>query len=129
VLAPAPGDDPAVPGIPAACTRLFEETVRGVRDDSAADPQAAVVLALADAAYAAQHTGADPAQVRSAVETLASRLGGAAEPAAGRVTSPTIWRTTIADVAADLDVIDLSVLVEAWARAVLEDWARAGGDA
>jgi hypothetical protein len=35
---------------------------------------------------------------------------------------PTAWRTTIADVAADLDVIDLSVLVDAWARSVAEDW-------
>jgi hypothetical protein len=26
------------------------------------------------------------------------------------------WRTTIADVAADLDVIDLTVLVQSWAR-------------
>jgi hypothetical protein len=36
-----------------------------------------------------------------------------------------VWRTTVADVAADLDVIDLSVLVDAWARAVLADWSRA----
>jgi hypothetical protein len=28
----------------------------------------------------------------------------------------------IADVAADLDVIDLAVLVRSWARSVLEDW-------
>jgi hypothetical protein len=35
-----------------------------------------------------------------------------------------VWRTTIADAAADLDVIDLRVLVESWARVVQEDWAR-----
>jgi hypothetical protein len=29
---------------------------------------------------------------------------------------------TIADVAADLDVVDLPTLVESWARAVSEDW-------
>jgi hypothetical protein len=29
---------------------------------------------------------------------------------------------TIADVAADLDIIDLRVLVESWARTVVEDW-------
>jgi hypothetical protein len=35
-----------------------------------------------------------------------------------------VWRTTIADAAADLDVIDLPVLLDSWARAVHEDWAR-----
>ncbi|MGK5110390.1 DUF5946 family protein [Geodermatophilus sp. CPCC 205506] len=128
VLAPAPGDDPTPSGVPAACTRLFEETVRGVREDAAADPQAAAVFALADAAYAAQHARTDPEQVRRTVETLAARLGEPAAPAAGRVTSPTVWRTTIADVAADLDVIDLSVLVETWARAVLADWSLSVAD-
>ena len=43
---------------------------------------------------------------------------------AGR--APAAWRTTIADVAADLDVIDLTVLVDAWARSVREDWAAVG---
>jgi hypothetical protein len=36
---------------------------------------------------------------------------------------PDRWRTTIADVAADLDVIDLPALVESWARSVYEDWS------
>jgi hypothetical protein len=36
-----------------------------------------------------------------------------------------VWRTTIA---ADLDVIDLTVLVEARARAVLAGRARPGGE-
>jgi hypothetical protein len=48
-------------------------------------------------------------------------LGAAAGPEAER--TPRAWRTTIADVAADLDVIDLSVLVESWAGAVHEDWS------
>jgi hypothetical protein len=29
---------------------------------------------------------------------------------------------TVADVAADLDVVDLPALVESWSRSVLEDW-------
>ena len=37
------------------------------------------------------------------------------------------WRTTIADVAADLDVIDLPVLVEAWARRRARGLARRVG--
>jgi hypothetical protein len=39
-----------------------------------------------------------------------------------------VWRTTVADVAADLDVIDLPVLVESWSRTVHEDWVTASPD-
>ena len=70
---------------------------------------------LADAAYDAQHADpADPERLRAALD----RLGASPGPAG----TPAVWRTTVADVAADLDVIDLAVLVEAWARAVQEDW-------
>jgi hypothetical protein len=70
---------------------------------------------LADATYDAQHDHpGDPARLRAALDFLgASERGGA---------RPREWRTTIADVAADLDVIDLTVLVDAWARSVTEDW-------
>jgi len=43
-------------------------------------------------------------------------------PVPAKVERPGRWRTTIADVAADLDVIDLTALVESWARTVYEDW-------
>ncbi|MGY1624157.1 DUF5946 family protein [Geodermatophilus sp. SYSU D00965] len=113
VLAPAPGDD-ASPT--AACARLFEETLRGLREEAAADPRAATAVALADDAYAVQH--ADGSAPRLA--GLAARLGQPA-PAGVHAAPPPAWRTTIADVAADLDVIDLPVLVETWARTVLAD--------
>jgi hypothetical protein len=44
-------------------------------------------------------------------------------PAAVPAGAAPVWRTTIADVAADLDVIDLTVLVQSWARAVEADRA------
>jgi hypothetical protein len=56
---------------------------------------------------------------------LATRLGEQ-PPAEILIGRPPAWRTTIADVAADLDVVDLTVLVEAWARAVLADRGAAG---
>ncbi|MGY1604085.1 DUF5946 family protein [Geodermatophilus sp. SYSU D00815] len=115
VLAPLPGED-----APAACARLYEETLRGLREDAAADPAAAAAVRLADDAYAAQHPGAgQPEHLAAARQRLAERFG------AGdlRDTPPAVWRTTIADVAADLDVVDLTVLVGSWARAVAEDWA------
>ena len=40
-----------------------------------------------------------------------------------RTDPPAVWRTTIADVAADLDVVDLPSLLRAWAQAVSADWA------
>jgi hypothetical protein len=75
---------------------------------------------LADAAYDAQHpvTG-DPGRLDAALVQLAERFG-TRPTVADR--APKIWRTTIADAAADLDVIDLRVLVESWARVVQEDW-------
>jgi hypothetical protein len=127
VLAVPPGDDPAA-GIPAAaCARLFEETLRGVREEAAADPASAVTVALADDAYSLQHPDGDPQELRARLGSLSARLG---EPVVSTdAAPPTAWRTTIADVAADLDVIDLSVLVTVWARAVVADWRGDGAAA
>jgi hypothetical protein len=102
-------------GASASCARLFEDTLRGLREDAGADPTVAATVRRADAAYDAQHRDpADPGRLRETLEAL-----GVA-PAEDR--TPPVWRTTIADVAADLDVIDLTVLVDAWARSVAEDW-------
>ena len=102
------------PGASAACARLFEVTLHGLREEADADPAAAATVRRADAAYDAQHADpGDPALLRGALEVL-----GIPPDADG---TPDAWRTTIADVAADLDVIDLTVLVDAWARSVAED--------
>ena len=120
VLAALPDVEPAHPGASASCTRLFEVTVRGLREEAAADPATAPLVRLADAAYDAQHPVAtDPERLDAALDQLAERLG--TRPAVAN-SVPRIWRTTIADAAADLDVIDLRVLVESWARAVQADW-------
>ena len=122
MLLPVPGDDPTPAGVSAACRRLFEETVRGVREEAPGDASAAAVAGLADDTYAAQHPAASrPETLRAALDRLAARLGGPACQLDGD--APFRWRTTVADVAADLDVIDLPVLVEAWGRAVLADWS------
>jgi hypothetical protein len=125
VLASLPPTRRGHAGASASCARLFEVTVRGLRDEAHADPSAAPLIRLADAAYDAQHpVPGDPDRLTAALELLAARAtrpaGAARVPAGG--TPPRAWRTTIADVAADLDVIDLPVLVESWARAVHEDW-------
>jgi len=133
VLASLPPTRRGHAGASASCARLFEVTVRGLREEAQADPSAAPLIRLADAAYDAQHPVAgDPDRLAAALERLAAarerlaaaratRPAGAARVPAGG-TPPRAWRTTIADVAADLDVIDLPVLVESWARAVHEDW-------
>jgi hypothetical protein len=105
-------------GASPSCVRLFRTTLRGAREEAAADPAAGATVALGDAAYAAQH--ALPADEPAAVGRLAAALGVSQIPPPSA--APRAWRTTIADVAADLDVIDLAVLVEAWARAVHQDW-------
>jgi hypothetical protein len=110
--------EPAPPhgGASASCARLFEVTLRGLREEAAADPAAAATVGRADAAYDAQHADpADPDRLLTALRALGAPSGEQRPPA--------VWRTTIADVAADLDVIDLGVLVDAWARSVAEDWA------
>ncbi len=112
---------PAHPGASVSCARLFEVTVGGLREEVAPDAATAAVVRLADAAYDAQHADpADPEPLRIALD----RLGASPGPRG----TPTVWRTTVADVAADLDVIDLAVLVEAWARSVREDWAAVGSN-
>jgi hypothetical protein len=118
VLVPLPDGGPCHPGASPSCARLFEVTVGGLREDAAASSTTAAEVALADAAYDAQHPvpGAGE-RLRAALD----RLG--VPPGASTDGTPGAWRTTIADVAADLDVIDLTVLVASWARAVQEDWA------
>jgi hypothetical protein len=118
VLVAGADDVPVRHGASAPCARLFEVTLRGPREEAAADPEAAAVVRLADDAYAAQHPADDdPQQGAAAVERLATRFG---VPAGG---PPARWQMTIADVAADLDVIDLPALVGSWARSVAQDWS------
>jgi hypothetical protein len=121
VLVPVPDDDLPHPGASPSCGRLFEVTLRGIREESSADPAAAAVVQLADAAYDAQHPDTpDPERLVRALATLAGRLK---EPApAAPAGPPAAWQMTIADVAADLDVVDLPALVDSWARTVLADW-------
>jgi hypothetical protein len=124
VLVPLPDNGAVHPGASGSCSRLFETTLHGLREETATDPGVAAVVRLADDAYAAQHPAAGhPAALRNALERLPGALGERPVPADAE--PPARWRTTIADVAADLDVIDLPVLVESWARSVYEDWAAA----
>ena len=122
VLAPVPAGSPTPPGASPSCARLFDVTLLGPHEEAATDATAAATARLADAAYAAQHPVAgDPTSVSAALDLLQGELGDAGR---GRRSSPPpVWTTTIADVAADLDVIDLGVLVESWARTVLGDWS------
>jgi len=102
---------------------LFEVTVRGLREEAEVDPSAAPLVRLADAAYDAQHpVPRDPARLEAALERLAEMLATRRAVAHPAPSPPRVWRITIADAAADLDVIDLRVLVESWARTVQEDW-------
>ena len=120
VLVAVPDDGPGHPGASPSCGRLFEVTLRGLREEAGAHPGAASTVALADAAYDAQHPAdREPERLRAALD----RLGVPAH--VDRRDVPAVWRTTIADVAADLDVIDLDVLVQSWARTVAEDWTAA----
>jgi hypothetical protein len=116
VLADGPAPDRLRPGASAACSRLAEDTLRGLRDDAATDAGAAAALRSAEDAYAAQHPDpSDPDALRGALDRLGCLPGAHPAP-------PAAWQTTIADVAADLDVIDLPVLVDRWVRTVVEDW-------
>lgn len=129
VLVPLPDGGPSHrnlehPGASASCARLFEVTVHGLREDAMTFPAASADVALADAAYDAQHpVPDDPDRTSAAVARLAEALGVASVPTGGP--RPRNWRTTIADVAADLDVVDLPVLVQTWARGVHQDWCDA----
>jgi hypothetical protein len=118
VLVRIDGAAPLHTGASASCARLFEDTLRGLREEAGADAAAAAAVRRADAAYDAQHFDAADPGLRAALEALGV--------SPGEQDRPPVWRTTIADVAADLDVIDLAVLVEAWARSVGEDWTAVG---
>jgi hypothetical protein len=124
VLAAVPDAEPGHPGASASCFRLFEVTVGGLREEAQADPSAAPLVRLADAAYDAQHpVDEDSGRLDAVLERLTDMLGTRPAVSGRPPTRPRAWRTTVADAAADLDVIDLPVLVESWARAVHEDWA------
>jgi hypothetical protein len=134
VLVVVPGLDAVHPGASASCAGLFRVTVRGLRDEAAADVRTAAVLRLAADTYDAQHPlpgqpaaaaarlclwvvrGLDPARE----EQVGARL---TDVAPRSLTPPDRWTTTIADVAADLDVVDLPSLVRSWAEAVWTDWS------
>ncbi|WP_369132337.1 DUF5946 family protein [Modestobacter sp. I12A-02662] len=138
VLVVVPGLAGAHPGASAGCAELFRVSVRGLRDEAARDAGAAGLLRLATTAYDAQH------QVRDAVPVAPVRLclllergddprsaavpdDRLAEVAPRSVTPPPRWTTTVADLAADLDVVDLPTLVRSWAGAVWTDWSPAAG--
>ena len=126
VLAPVPAGSPTRPGASPSCARLFDVTLRGPHEEASTDATAAATARLADAAYTAQHpVPGDPASLSAALDVLQSEVTGAGR--GRRSGPPPVWTTTIADVAADLDVIDLGVLVESWARAVLGDWSGSAG--
>jgi hypothetical protein len=136
VLAAVPGAGTDHSGASASCAALFAVTVRGLREEAAQDVRTAAVLQLATDAYDAQHLlDGQPAtaplrlclalerdvDLRRVVPT-AERI---AEVAPRLTTRPARWTTTVADLAADLDVVDLPTLVRAWAGAVWTDWAPA----
>ena len=136
VLVVVPGLRADHAGASASCAGLFDVTVRGLREEAAADVQTASVLQLATDAYDAQHLvagqpaaaaarlclwvdrGLDPTRERE----TGARLSGTAPRT---LAPPARWTTTIADVAADLDVVDLPSLVRSWAEAVWRDWSAA----
>jgi hypothetical protein len=111
-------------------------TVRGLREEAAQDARTAALLQLATDAYDAQHpVDGEPAAapVRLCLWLERDVDPARAGEAAGRVddvaprprTRPDRWTTTVADLAADLDVVDLPALVRSWAAAVWTDWAPA----
>jgi hypothetical protein len=124
VLALVPAGSPTRPGASTSCARLFDVTLLGPHEEAATDATAAATARLADAAYAAQHP-VDATSVTAALDELERQVAGTGR--SRRSAPPPVWTTTIADVAADLDVIDLGVLVESWARAVLGDWSGPDG--
>ena len=117
VLADAPAPERLRPGASPACARLFEDTLLGLRDDLGSDPGVAAVLRRAEDVYAAQH--ADPLSP----ETLQAALDRLGLHSGRHAAAPTAWQTTIADVAADLDVVPLQVLLDRWADTVVQDWS------
>jgi len=136
VLVIVPGLTSTHAGASPSCAGLFDVTVRGLREEAAQDVQTAALLQLATDAYDSQHLrDGEPAAapVRLCLQLEHDIDPGRAAVLAGRVadaapllqTRPSRWTTTVADLAADLDVVDLPTLVRAWADAVWTDWAPA----
>ena len=135
VLAVVPGLRADHAGASPGCAGLFDDTVRGLREEARADVQTAAVLQLATDAYDAQHVVAgQPAAAAARLCLWVARgldptrdqgTGARLTGAAPRSTPPDRWTTTIADVAADLDVVDLPSLVRSWAGTVWTDWSAA----
>jgi hypothetical protein len=135
VLAVVPGLTSDHPGASASCAGLFRVTVRGLRDEARADLRTAALLQLAGDAYDAQHLVAgQPAAAAARLCLWVARgldpvreqeVAGRLRDTAPALTPPDRWTTTVADVAADLDVVDLPSLVRSWAEAVWRDWSAA----
>ncbi|WP_138757876.1 DUF5946 family protein [Modestobacter altitudinis] len=136
VTAAVPGLGNRSPGASASCAGLFEVTVRGLQEDAAQDVPTAALLQLATDGYAAQHpVDGEPAAAavrlclwleRGTDPLRAAELAGRVDDAAPRLPfRPVRWTTTVADLAADLDVVDLPALVRSWADAVWTDWGAA----
>ncbi|WP_249522978.1 DUF5946 family protein [Modestobacter marinus] len=136
VLAVVPGLAGTHAGASASCAGLFAVTVRGLREEAGQDVRAAALLQVSTDAYDAQHLvpgapAAAPVRLALARErdvdpARAAALGSRVDDAAPRdLTPPSRWTTTVADLAADLDVVDLPTLVRASADAVWADWAPA----
>jgi hypothetical protein len=136
VLAVVPGLMGTHPGASPSCAGLFGVTVRGLRDEAAQDVRTAALLQLAIDSYDAQHLVDDePAAPavrlclwleRDTDPLLAAGLENRVAAVAPRLqTRPDRWTTTVADLAADLDVVDLPALVRSWAGAVWTDWGPA----
>jgi hypothetical protein len=133
VLAVVPGLVGTHRGASASCAGLFGVTVRGLREEAGQDAGTASLLQLATDAYDAQHLmdaepavaplrlclalerGLDPARAAEQADRVAPVLP----------TRPSRWTMTVADLAADLDVVDLPTLVRTWADTVWTDWAPA----
>ncbi|MPQ97874.1 hypothetical protein GB931_08040 [Modestobacter sp. I12A-02628] len=137
VLAEVPGaTGPRHPGASRACTELFAETLHGSREEAHTDVRAAALVELADATYAAQHER-DPRRLTAALIRLRAHVHDADDAQTATVVDragdlppvtaerPASWTSTPADMAADLDVVDLSALVRSWADAVWADWSPA----
>jgi hypothetical protein len=136
VLAVVPGLAGTHPGASPGCAELYRVTLGGLREEAGQDARTAVLLQLAEDAYDAQHL-LDDEPAASAVRLClwlerdvdplrAAELGARVAEVAPRLhTRPSRWTTTIGDLAADLDVVDLPALVRSWAEAVWTDWAPA----
>ena len=133
VVAALPGLPVRHPGASTGCAGLFEVTLRGLREEGDRDARAAALLQLATDAYDAQHLptgrpaapavrlclwlerGLDPLRAAG----LAVRLDVVSPTDLPR---PARWTATPVDVAADLDLVDLTALVRSWADAVWAGW-------